>query len=386
MSDFKDRLSKTQQRRPTRGDSSSRKRFQGIFDKIEYSKKNRRRFVGKWLEVRTHSVGPQNFGDGRGQPGLLNPASHDKQTEGYVPKLINCGAWDIERQDWKKGCFNYENKHQNQSECAKHCVVCKLNYVANCNKRIDGIDEAEKKKWDLISQRSYPRTSYKWNCINRDDPYVELQAEDGTKQKVLGLKVLSLGIQVWDAIEAIMYQYGDSDTEPLNIADPQNGLDIIISKEKKSGNRTDYGAEALSQKNPNGPGFIVAPSPLTEEESALVPHDMKILLGKAVEQSKVRAALLPEYLEVIEAWEEEAGIDPSASTGATSIRVAAPQKVEEDEPSLDEPSLDEPSLDDDTPSLDDDENPACFGAYEKNNAQCEVCPVSEKCNQQTGKA
>ena len=295
MSNFKDRLSKTQQRRPTRGDSSSRQRFQGIFDKLKYGK-NRRRFVGSWLEVRTHSVGPQNFGDGRGQPGLLDPSVHlDKQNAMYVPKLINCGAWDIERQDWKKGCFDYENRRQIQIECAKHCVVCRLNYIANCKKRLDNIDENEKKKWDLISQRSYPRTSYKWNCVNRDDPFVELQAEDGTKQKVLGLKVTSLGIQVWDAIEAIMFQYGDSDTEPLNVSDSQKGLDIVINKEKK-GPRTDYSAEAFSQKNPDGPGFIVLPSQLTKEEAALVPHDIKILLGKVVEQSRVRAALLPEYL------------------------------------------------------------------------------------------
>ena len=239
--------------------------IKGIFHQFKDGD-NPVRLVGEFVQVKTHFIAPSPK---RKDRGLCQQEAFEGEDK--LPQVVNCADWDI-------------NGEKETKE--KTCVICKLNALAREMLKNSKLTAEDKEHFKALSAATYARTSLKWNILDRDDPYVVQNTDDGEK-KILGLKISTIGMEAWTDIEKIFHQLG------FDITDPVKGIDININK-GSNGARVKYSANAIMQ------GITVKQTPMTEEELALEKHDLKKICGSEVDQAKVLSALhvdLRSYLE-----------------------------------------------------------------------------------------
>lgn len=277
MSGVLDKIRKMKERAPVRGNFSS---FRGIFHQWKDGD-NTIRLVGEFLEVKTHYVSPNPK---RGERGLCQAKSF--QGNNRIPQTVNCLDWDIEKEEPKK---------------TRTCPFCKLQAIARQALKENPTPD-EKKFFDALKQSAYARTALKWQIVDRDDPFI-LKVDNGAEIKVPGLKIATLGIELWKDIEGIFNQCG------FDLTDADEGIDLTITK--SSGNKTTYSAKAVLIGRPP----TVKVTPLTPEERGWEKHDLKAICGRQTALDMLLDSLHGDLRELIDlnSTDEEA---PAASTKA----------------------------------------------------------------------
>ena len=370
---------------------------------------NHLRLVGEFLEVHTHFIAPSAKIKSKGfcQDSAFNRVKGDNKN--FLPKVVNCGNWDIEKEE---------------ETARKPCVVCRLGKIAAVLLRNEATDEKEKKFLQALKGACAPRVQLKWNILDRDNPLIVQVDESGKEEKVLGFKIASIGTEAWKDIEGIFHQL-DAD-----IADPDNGVDIVVTK-SYNGTRDTYSATVVFEK------MKAKVTPLTQEERLLVPHELKQRCGLKVDQGLILASLHEEYAGLLESYGElvpddtEEVVAAEASeieetTKAAPARPVAPSKklmtpppakenesneFEEEQvpapapkpmakaPSVAKPAAPKPAINkpvvskpapkapEKAPASDEfevePETFDCFGEYDPNHSECKECKGADACKKAT---
>jgi hypothetical protein len=241
------------------------------------------RFLGDFLEVRTHYMAPNKA---RGDKGFAEMDVFKNKT---IPYMVNCPDWDIENETEKS---------------EKTCPICKLSRIARSKIKANGLSDDEKKFYKALADKSRARRALKWNVIDREDPFAIQTDEQGNEKKVPALKIATIGIEAWRDIDNIFDQVG------FDITDEENGIDIMVKKDS-SGARTTYSAQVILE------GGAVKKTPLSDDEKKLVQHSLPKVCGKVTESSDILAVLHDEYAKILNADAVPSNNSPEtpASTG-----------------------------------------------------------------------
>lgn len=284
-----DRLTKAQASRPQGGTFS---KVKGIFHMWKAGA-NRIRLVGDFTEVRTHFIAPSPKRKDRGLCMATAFQGDDK-----IPQVVNCSNWDIAMERPKK---------------EKTCPICKLNAVARAV-LAEKPSAEEKTFFENLRASSRATNTLKWNIIDRDDPYVEVD-NNGKPEKVLGFKIASIGPEAFTDITGIYKQVG------YDINDPDKGIDIEVTRDD-GGARTTYSARAVIE------GTSLKVSPLTKEERALALHDLKVRCGRQTEIDKIVNALHDDLRQIISVdVTEEADVDAAVEEAVAEVSAPTPRPV-----------------------------------------------------------
>jgi hypothetical protein len=306
-------LDKVRKFKDTRPKNNSGGSMRGIFHDWKDGS-NPIRLVGEFLEVRTHFIAPVAARKDRGlcmQEAFRTKGVQSKEGEEYLPQVINCLDWDIEKETVKK---------------EKTCPICRLYAIAKQGLR-EGPDAEEKKYFDELSRTAKPRTSLKWNIFDRLDPNVTV-VENGSERKQKGLKIATIGMEAWGDIEGIFEQCG------YDITDAVDGIDIDVKKEKGT-QRAEYSACAAMGGRP--PTIKVTPFDAEELEIVAQKHDLKQICGKQTSAEKIIDALHGDLRDLLdlnvdgEAEEEEAAEEAPAPAPRRQAPAAAAAEPEGDE-------------------------------------------------------
>lgn len=404
MSSVLDKINKHKKNLPSNNNSNG-VRTNGIFANFEMGD-NEERLVGEPVMGNGHFLAPNKKSKFRG---FCPEDAFDRENENRLPKWGLCGKWDLDTETEDEDGL---------------CYICLLNEIAHevvtAIKDSDDVDEKTKKEWTELRSRANARANIKWNCFHRANPNVEVEDEDGNKEKKLGCKVISVG---QEAYEGIAKQFTDLNCD---ITDPEEGVDIKITKAQ--GNRVNYSVSPVYD------GKSVKETPFTDEERACEPHDLKVFFGGEVDQDVLLENLHPEHRKVIEAYQDggvEAVLELSgfeidnsdsesskkssskkSSTGKSGKKSAKSSskkkeddaekkkkeeeerkkkeaekaKQEEEERKKKEAEDDEEDSDAEEELAgvgDDGELPECFGDWEDDHPECKDCDEWKACKEKT---
>lgn len=234
----------------------------------------------------------------------LKPQGDERPVLG---KNITCLNWDIDNQ----------KRIDEELHC---CAICDLRVAANLRRREakDAKNKELEDKMKELSGKAYARSRYSWDAISRANPNVTTIDAEGNETEAPGWKILNLGTEGTEAIEALAKQYPQ-------IADPKEGCDVVIAKHKS--NRITYGASfALA-----GPNIKI--SPLTEEEKAMEPVDLLRYVASHASPRAIFESLKPGYQELItDVLGKTAEDYPSEAPIKKTIRSDEPTEDAEDAP------------------------------------------------------
>ncbi len=321
-------LDKVRKFRESRPKNENRgERMRGIFHDWKDGS-NPIRLVGDFLEVRTHFLAPV---PARGDRGLCMAEAfrrkgvQAKQGEEFIPQVINCPDWDIDKECEKK---------------EKTCIICRLNAIARQALK-ENPEPEEKKYFEELMRAARARTSLKWNIFDRLDPDIIVVDDKGNEVKRKGLKIATIGMEAWDDIEGIFEQCG------YDITDPEDGLDIDVKKGQGT-QRTEYSAQCVLFGKP--PTAKV--TPFDEEEKAIVAHihDLKQICGKQTAMEKVKEALHGDYRDLLDMNADATVEAAPAEEGKAAEGEKAPAETDAP-PAVDEGEEPPPPPDDDEDAL-----------------------------------
>jgi hypothetical protein len=294
------------------------------------------RFIGDFLEVKTHFIAPAPK---RGDRGLCNADAFKGDYNEKLQMVINCPDWDVEKEE-DKGTHD--------------CPICKLNKMAKAILNDDPNDE-EKETFKAIASATRARTALKWNVIDRNNPLIT-KKEGDSEEKVFGFKIATVGMEAFADIEGIVDQTG------MDISDDEEGLDIIVTKTKKA--RWEYSAKAAMDTTVKPPTAKM--TTLTDEERGAERHRLLERCGKQSDMQKVRDALHPDYLEYLELNEED---EPEAEAPAPTPEPDAPAEPKAEAPAPAEAPAETPeetpATPDPSPEVEEDDDDAFAGTQKK---------------------
>jgi hypothetical protein len=184
-------------------------------------------------------------------------------------------------------CMNWDTDNQGKSEEEVHCCpICDLRSASNIKLKEakESGDEDSEKKMKELSGKSFARSRYSWDAISRKDPLVKTKDGDGNETEEMAWKILGLGTEGTEAIEALCKQYPQ-------LADEDEGCDIVISKHQ--GTRTTYGA-SFALDGPN-----IAVTPLTDEEKEMKDLNLVRYIASHMSPRTLFQSLKPSYQELI---------------------------------------------------------------------------------------
>lgn len=222
------------------------------------------RLVGDFIVTKSHWIGPSKW---NASINLFNEKSFEGEEK--LPVQMNCNNWDI------------DTEHENKSG---GCIVCKLRKIANdilYSPEGKNLSEKEKEYFKDLRYKCDAKTRYFFNCLDRDNPYVD------EANSVLGYKVIEIPWELMDGIIAI-----SSKMKGIDISGPENGIDLLISR---TGGGKDKKEKVKYSVQPVYDGLSAKVTPLTEIEKALIPHDLKLLKGKKIENGLLKDKLNDEF-------------------------------------------------------------------------------------------
>lgn len=305
---LKEKMRKLRERRNKEGGNRNRSNIRDIFFDFDAGD-NRIRLAGEFLEVKTHFIAPAPK---RNDRGLCQAESF--KGDDRIPMVINCPDWDVEN-EIHRGTHN--------------CPICKLNRIAGAILD-EKPEESEKEFFKNLASATRQRTVLKWNVIDRNNPYVTRMDGDD-EEKIFGFKIASIGMEAYNDIEGIFEQTG------CDIADDEEGCDIIVTKQKKA--RWEYSAKvAMTKDKPPQ----VAMTPLTDEERAAERHRLLDRCGRQTEPQAIVDALHGDLRDLLELNPDE----PEEEVAETPAPKAAPAPKKTPAP---EPQVDELDDEDDDP-------------------------------------
>lgn len=314
------------------GGSGSKKfpRTTGIFHDFKEGD-NIVRFLGEYVEVRTHFIAPSKKTKSRGVCNADAFTGDDR-----LPMLVNCPDWDIQTESWKE---------------ERVCPVCRLGKIARDGLSNPDLSPEERKYFETLKSAAGGHHRYKWNVIDRDNPNVIVKNEDGTTEERVGIKIATLGKEAFEAVKGIFEQVG------FDITDPDDGVDVKITR--VNGNRVSYSAVCMIE----GKGLKV--TPLTDEERALDLHDLRKICGKQPDVDKIIDNLHEDYAEVlsINSDDEDTAVDSAIDDAVededktvqeeTKKKPPIPSKIKGKE----KPAAEDPEEEDEDFMPDDDDVP-----------------------------
>jgi hypothetical protein len=371
-------------KKASQANGGSRRR--GIFLQFRMGP-NTIRLVGEPIEVKNHYLG-ENKRFEHDPRGLIRDDADG------VAKMINCSDWNIDIEEPKE---------------EKSCLICKLNEIANAElKKADNdMTPADEGYLKELRSKGRARSVLKWNVIDRDDPNIVEQTDEGDKE-VFGYKIANIGPEAWNDIEGIFTQVG------FDISDPDKGIDICVVKSQGQ-NRVTYSVRAVMEE-----GSVVR-TPLTDDEKETDLLDIKQICGRQTDQRKLFDALHDDYQQLLRVYgfepadsdeqQEEQGQDEEQSEEQEEI--ASEEEPDESENTNTEESDDSASEEEekdgsddkqavesesessdskedkssDDEKSDDNVDPSfwqCFGTIEVDHPECKSCDHKEACAKKAG--
>lgn len=328
------------------------KKTEGIFHKFTDGD-NIIRMVGEGLETRMHFIAPHPKNNDRGLCSERAFSYKDVEDKSKVlPKMMMCLDWDIENEKPRE---------------EKTCPVCKLYRKSRdmLKKERDKMSQADIDFLTWLVGKTRQNTTYKWNVLDRDNPYVLEVAEDGSKTKVLGYKVAGIGKEAMRDIKGISEQVKKNGNDICGIDD---GVDINIKKGRANG-RTSYSAQAIME------GLSVKVTPLTDEEKELEPHDLVRIAGRYPDLITLLDSMHEELRDML----DEDG-DNETEVPVAPVKTKKPKKQVKPEPKNNAFEEEDEGLFDDEDT--DDGEPIqyqCMGDYDANDTECQNCNEKERC-------
>lgn len=252
------------------------------------------RLAGGYVEMRTHFVAPNVRQKLRG---ICKMEAFEKG-DGSISQVINCLDWDIKTESATK---------------VQTCPICKLYHLAS-KLLSENPSEAEKKFYTELKTATQYKTGYRWNVLDRDNPFVSV-TDGGTTSQVLGFKIATLGKEAFGDVRGIFMQCG------FDISAPDTGVDIKITKGNSNG-RVAYQAQVILQ------GTAVKQTPFTAEEKALQLRDIKQICGKQYAVAAIIAAMHDDLREMLTVYEEDSATAVGKVASADAAVDAALKEAE----------------------------------------------------------
>jgi hypothetical protein len=372
-----DKIKKFEASRPRNGGGGAR----GVFHTFN-SGDNIVRLVGEFIEVKTHFIAPVKSRKDRGL--CIQDAF---EGDDKLPMVANCPDWDVVNE---------------KPRGTKTCPICALQKVYRNKAKMPGISAEDKAKYDELAGKCSARTALKWNIIDREDPYI-IEVTDKGEKKVLGYKIVTIGMEAWGDIQGIFTQCD------FDISDAKEGIDINIFRTDEK--KTSYSARAVLEKG------SVKKTPLTDEESAMQLHDLKRMCGKQTDPIAMRDALHSDLLQdLIDFGECGSSVSPSEVDDAVEEPIReAPKKSAPVAKVVPKKEVEAEPEDDDAPF--DDEDGAteevkptakaktvakaevkeevkeeavsasewpCFGSIDPEHPECKSCSDRDACAEKAG--
>jgi hypothetical protein len=344
-------------RESNRSGNGSRKR--GVFMTFEMGE-NIIRLVGEPIEMKNHYLGENKMAE-HDKRGLIT-----KDAEG-IPILINCLDWDINIEEPKD---------------EKRCPICKLNELAHgeLTKEDNEMSDEDRGYLTDLRSRARARTVLKWNVIDRNNPNIIEQTDDGEKE-VFGFKIANIGPEAWTDIEGIFNQMG------FDISDPEKGIEICVEK-KRGQTRVTYSVRAVLED-----GAVVR-TPLTDEEKQVDLQDIKKICGGQADPEKLINALQEDYKELLSVYgfggDQSADADSETEKEEEEV-VQEEESSESEEETESEPENDEPEekqeKKEDESDASEEIDPSgweCFGTIEVDHPECQTCDACVACAKDAG--
>lgn len=221
------------------------------------------RLVGDFKWIRSHWIGPNQFGK---DIEILNATCF--KGENKIPMNVACGNWDADSESEEPGSDN--------------CPVCRLGLNADTMIRKYGkeMEEADKEVIKNIRRKCGIKNTYLFKCIDRDNPYLD---EEKTRK---GYKIIKMPAELLTAIVELSKKL-----QGVNITSPEEGIDITIKRVKPDGGKmgkTNYTALPVYE------GMTVKQTPLTEEELEFRDLDLSKFAGKPVDKERFEEELVDE--------------------------------------------------------------------------------------------
>lgn len=290
--------------------SSGNLRFRGIYH--TWRSENVIRLVGECLETRTHFIAASTKSGSRGL------CTADAFVDKKLRSIINCFDWDVAHE---------------QPTAVKTCPICRLNAIANALTRKNStqqLTEEERKFFKNLGSNTYPRRSFKWNIIDRLDPLI-IQLVDDTEQQVKGLKIVTMGSETFRDVSGIFDQC------QFNIASPEEGIDIKVTKSSNKGKES-YSATAVLE------GRNLKVTPLTPEERGWKVHDLKAICGwQSCKPEDVVNFLHPDLRELLAMDLADASSEAKADGPSDEEKDAIDKALSEDEENVSAPAAPAPA-------------------------------------------
>lgn len=256
MSLLQERMKREQQRREDykKSHSNSGGNFPKTDNWFKWTKNEHTvRLVGDFIIVHSHWIGPSPF----------NPVKlFDEKLfvgEDKLPYQMNCGTWDIEKEEDDNSC---------------ECLICKIRKVAGdilYSEEGKALDEKDKKFFKDLKYKCDAKTRYFFNCIDRENPYVNVE------EKIKGYKIIEVPYELMDGIIAL-----SDKLKGVDIASIEDGIDLTIRKEGGGG-----AGKVKYSVLPVYDGMSILKSPLTDEERAMKVLDLKLMCGKKLDQERL---------------------------------------------------------------------------------------------------
>ena len=306
------------------------------------------RLVGLFKKTKTHFIAPPKKNkDG----GVCTPDAFEGDER--LSYVINCPDWDIENE---------------KDFIEKKCPICKMHYATKRELRDAGveIDTKTKKYLEEIQSRTRPSYGFKWNVIDRRDPYIIEEDGDDEKQ-VKGYKVVTIGMEIWKGVKRIFEQV------KRDVADEEQGIDLCV-KRGHNGVRIAYEVQPVME------GLQAKETPLTDEEKEMQLHDLEKLSSKKTEPEQIIAYLNPklkDYLDAVDGGERKSF---TFDVGDDETESNTDDENNEDNISSEsvEKTLEKIKDEEDVPEY-TGEQVECFGSAEDDHPECQKCSSFEAC-------
>lgn len=270
MSVFQERMKREQQRREEEKNGRSGGNFVKTDNFFKWQKQEHTiRLVGDFLITHNHWIGPSAFN---------SVSLFDEKNfvgEEKLPHQMNCANWDIETE--------VENKKG-------ECVICKLRKIAGdilYSEEGKSLDEKNKKFFKDLKYKCDVKTRYYFNCIDRDNPYVNVE------EKLKGYKIIEIPYDLMEGIISLTEKLSGVD-----ITSVEDGIDLVISKKGGDGSKVKYSVQ------PKINGMNIEKTPLTEMEKEMKLIDLKTVMGKQIDQKMLEEKLSDDIKILLEDTED----------------------------------------------------------------------------------
>lgn len=232
---------------------------------FEWGDKNEHtvRFVGEFVWAQQHWIAKTQFGVDY----EIFPESAFTGDEA-LRKSILCGNWDVD------GC----------NEVEAGCPICELGKKANAIIGSPDCDEELKKSYIALRNKCRPQQKFFIKVIDRENPYVS----EGEK----GYKILQMPNELLSAISQLDESIGE-----FSISSEDKGCDVVIKREPpiNGKGRTKYSVTPVFD------GITMKQTPLTNEEKAFRPLDLKKFIGLKYDRSALLNRMCKDATDILSA-------------------------------------------------------------------------------------